>query len=78
LEYKCAENKIYFKRINPRNSSKTRSKCNNIKKSIDKFNITTKKYLCYECNLEIDRDYNSTLNLINFFYKEINGVETNL
>lgn len=39
------------------------SKCGHIKEGKDKLKLSNRKYICNECNFEIDRDYNSALNL---------------
>lgn len=61
LEYKCKFNNIPLYRADrfyP--SSKTCSKCDNIKKDLK---LSDRTYVCPECGLVIDRDYNAALNL---------------
>ena len=61
IEYKCKFNNIPFykaDRFYP--SSKTCSNCGNIKKDLK---LSDRTYVCPECGLVIDRDYNAALNL---------------
>ena len=44
-------------------SSKKCSKCGNIKKTLT---LATRVYRCSECGLELDRDYNASINLSNY------------
>ena len=44
-------------------SSKTCSCCGNIKKDLK---LKDRVYKCDKCNLEIDRDYNASINLMNY------------
>lgn len=64
LEYKCEEKGIEFVKVDrwyP--SSKTCSRCGYIKKDLK---LKDRKYKCPECGLEIDRDYNASINLANY------------
>lgn len=61
MKYKCEWNGIEFiqaDRFYP--SSKTCSCCGNVKKDLK---LSDRKYICKECGLVIDRDYNAALNL---------------
>ena len=61
IQYKSLWNNIKFieaDRFYP--SSKTCSKCGNIKKELK---LSDRKYICERCNNIIDRDYNASLNL---------------
>ena len=60
LKYKCAENGIYFKKIDPKNTSKKCSSCGNINY---KLSLKDREYSC-SCGLKIPRDYNSCLNIV--------------
>lgn len=60
LKYKCAVNEIYFKKVNPKYTSKLCSKCGNIDKSLS---IVNRTYRCNKCGLVIDRDLNACLNI---------------
>ena len=44
-------------------SSKTCSKCGNIKKGLT---LNDREYICEKCNLVIDRDLNAAINLVNY------------
>ena len=51
-------------------SSKICSSCGNIK---DNLTLKDRVYICNECGLKIDRDYNASLNLLAYLaYKEQN------
>ena len=65
LKYKCADNEIYFETINPKNTSKTCYKCNNIDKDLE---LKDRTYNCKNCSNIIDRDYNSCINI---YYKSL-------
>jgi putative transposase len=61
MKYKCEFNGIEFVEADrwfP--SSKTCSKCGNIKK---KLLLSERTYICEECGLKIDRDFNAAINL---------------
>ncbi len=67
LKYKSKWNNVEFivaDRFYP--SSKTCSQCGNHKKDLK---LSDRKYICSECGLILDKDYNASLNLKN--YKEI-------
>ena len=61
LKYKCANNEIYLSEIEPHYTSKSCSCCNTIN---NKLNITNRIFKCNECGTELDRDYNSVLNIL--------------
>ena len=64
MEYKCTWYDIEFvqaDRFYP--SSKTCSCCGHIKKDLK---LKDRVYTCPNCGLEIDRDYNASLNLMNY------------
>lgn len=64
LEYKCKWNGIELvvaDRYYP--SSKTCSCCGHIKKDLK---LSDRTYICEECGLVIDRDYNASINLANY------------
>jgi len=46
--------------VNPRNTSKMCSGCGNIKKDL---RLSDREYHCESCGLEIDRDYNASINI---------------
>lgn len=48
-------------RVNPRNTTKTCSKCG----GIQIMPIYKREYICRNCGLKIDRDYNSAINILN-------------
>jgi putative transposase len=63
MKYKCEWNNIKFIQVDryyP--SSKMCSKCGNIKHDLK---LSERKYTC-ECGLNIDRDFNASLNLMNY------------
>ena len=64
MEYKCNFNEIEFvqaDRYYP--SSKTCSCCGSIKEDLK---LKDRTYVCKECGLVIDRDYNASINLSNY------------
>lgn len=64
LEYKCKWNGVELviaDRYYP--SSKTCSYCGHIKKGLK---LSDRTYICEECGLVIDRDYNASINLANY------------
>ena len=64
MKYKCEWNGIEFvqaDRYYP--SSKTCSNCGHIKKDLK---LKDRVYVCEECGLEIDRDFNASVNLMNY------------
>lgn len=66
IKYKCEFNNIEFIKVDrwyP--SSKTCSKCQNIKNNLK---LSDRVYTCEECGYEIDRDLNASINLMK--YKE--------
>ena len=68
MRYKCSMNGIRFKQV-PSNypSSKTCSNCGYIKKDLK---LKDRTYVCPECGLEIDRDYNAAINLMNYKFND--------
>lgn len=63
LTNKCKENGIELRivdRFYP--SSKLCSNCGNIKKDLK---LSDRNYICNECDLVIDRDFNASINLKN-------------
>lgn len=67
IEYKSSWNNIeivFADRFYP--SSKTCSCCGHIKKDLK---LSDRTYICEECGLVIDRDFNASLNLKNYYYK---------
>ncbi len=63
MKYKCEWNGIEFIQVDryyP--SSKMCSKCGNIKHDLK---LSDRRYTC-ECGLNIDRDFNASLNLMNY------------
>ncbi len=61
LTYKCAMNGVYVSLVDPKNTSKSCSKCGNIDNQL---NITKRVYKCKHCGLILDRDYNACLNIL--------------
>lgn len=64
MKYKCEDNNIEFIQV-PANypSSKTCSSCGYIKKDL---RLKDRVFICPECGLKIDRDYNAAINLMNY------------
>ena len=64
MQYKCEERGIEFiqvSRFYP--SSKTCSNCGAIKRNLK---LSERTFVCPECGLHIDRDYNAALNLMRY------------
>ena len=64
MKYKCEWLGIEFIQVDrfyP--SSKTCSRCGHIKKDLK---LSDRVYICGNCGLEIDRDYNASINLMNY------------
>lgn len=59
LEYKSAESAIVFKRVNPNFTTQKCSKCSNIVQK----SLSQRTHIC-SCGLELDRDYNSAINIL--------------
>ena len=69
LKYKLEEQGKQFIKIDKwYPSSKTCSCCGNIKKDLQ---LSDRTYICEECGLVIDRDYNASLNIKNFGTRSI-------
>lgn len=69
LEYKIAENQGCLIKIDTYYpSSKTCSNCGNVK---DKLLLSERTYHCEECGIEIDRDLNASINILNTGLKMI-------
>lgn len=64
MKYKCMRHGIQFKQV-PSNypSSKTCSCCGYIKKDLK---LKDRTYICPKCGVNIDRDYNAAINLMNY------------
>ena len=60
LKYKCNIHKINYLEIDEYYTSKTCSKCGNIKNDLG----SNKIYHCNHCNMLIDRDYNGCRNIL--------------
>ena len=64
LTYKCQKERIELKLIDrwfP--SSKTCSRCGNVKKELS---LKERIYVCECCGFVIDRDYNASINILNY------------
>ncbi len=48
-------------KVNPKNTSKTCSKCKKVKKSLT---LSDRIFECENCGLKINRDYNASLNIL--------------
>lgn len=74
LAYKAENAGCKIVKISPKNTTKVCSKCGNIQD----MPIWKRTYKCGNCGLEIDRDYNSAINIKNkFLGKELAYVENN-
>lgn len=60
LEYKAENAGVQVVKVNPHNTSQICSKCGNIVKK----ELWNRVHKC-SCGLEIDRDYNSAINILN-------------
>ena len=64
LKYKCEFNGIEFVEADKwYPSSKTCSECGHIK---SRLSLSERTYICEDCGVVIDRDYNASLNLANY------------
>lgn len=64
LKYKCENYGIEYIEVDKNYSATQRcSQCGYVKKGIDKLTIDDRIYKCDKCGLEIDRDYNASINL---------------
>jgi putative transposase len=61
LLYKAEEAGRVIIKVNPRNTSKTCSSCGYINKELE---LKNRVYKCPQCNMELDRDYNASLNIL--------------
>jgi putative transposase len=62
IEYKCNENQVKFVKINQwYPSSKTCSKCSNIKMDLE---LSDRVYSCNKCGMNKDRDLNASINIL--------------
>ena len=59
LEYKCLENSIKVVFINPRNTSKTCSRCD----SLNTQRLTQNSFKCSDCNFNLNADLNGSRNI---------------
>jgi len=60
LERLCEENGIQLTKINPSYTSQTCSRCG----TVDKISRKGETYKCVYCNLEIDADFNASINIL--------------
>ena len=56
----CEENGVLFTKINPAYTSQTCSSCG----AIDKTNRKGESYQCKVCGINIDADYNASINIL--------------
>lgn len=61
LTYKAESAGCKLVQINPKNTTKTCSEC----RSLQEMNLWDRTYNCRSCGLEIDRDYNAAINILN-------------
>jgi putative transposase len=61
LFYKAEEAGRILIKVNPRNTSKTCSQCGYINKELE---LKNRIYKCPQCNMEMNRDYNASLNIL--------------
>ena len=72
MQYKCEERGVEFVQVSrfyP--SSKTCSSCGAIKRDLK---LSERTFVCPECGLHIDRDYNAALNLMRYADQETRAV----
>lgn len=60
LRYKAASAGCEVAKIDPRNTTKTCSKCDNVQK----MHLWNRVYRCRNCGVLMDRDYNSAINIL--------------
>lgn len=65
LSYKSLWHGNNLSLVPPRNTSQTCSSCGYVKTGDDKLQLKEKIYKCNNCGLEIDRDYNASINILN-------------
>jgi len=63
LDYKLKQSGGELIKVDPKNTTQTCSKCGNIKEGKDKLTCRDRIYKC-KCGLELDRDYNAALNIL--------------
>ncbi len=61
LTYKAESAGCKLVQVNPKNTTKTCSKCG----SLREMKLWDRTYNCPSCGLEIDRDYNAAINILN-------------
>ena len=67
LKYKCELHSIDFKTVNKYYASSKICSCCGNRKTI--LSLSTRKYVCEQCGLVIDRDLNAALNLKNYKFE---------
>lgn len=72
LEYKAESAGVQLVKVNPRNTSKTCSKCGIIK---DQLGLEERIYYCLWCGNEIDRDENSAINILRLGLQSIGNIK---
>ncbi len=63
LRYKAESAGCEFAKVNPKNTTKTCSRCGSIKE----MPLWERTYRCGNCGIVMDRDYNSSINILNKF-----------
>ena len=61
LKRKCEEQGVQIVKVSPAYTSQTCSRC----KIVDKSNRHGEQYICKNCGLQIDADYNASINILN-------------
>ena len=72
LEYKAEWAGISLIKVNPRNTSKTCSRCSCIK---DRLGLDDRIFYCLWCGLEEDRDINAAINILRLGLQSVGNIE---
>jgi putative transposase len=65
LQYKAEMYGKYVVLVNPKNTSQTCSNCGEVKDKLNKLKLSNKIFKCDHCGLELDRDHNAAINILN-------------
>jgi len=61
LEYKCVDNGSELVKVDPANTTRACSNCGTVKD----MPLSVRTYKCAECGLELHRDINASINILN-------------
>jgi len=65
LQYKCALHDKVLLIVNPRDTSQTCNQCGTVLKGKNKLKLSNRVFKCNKCALEINRDHNAAINILN-------------